>query len=455
MASGTDTANQPDSPNHSKPFYWHYAWVIVSIIALMQMVGASMRMAFGVLIDPLTENLGWSLGAATGAYAITSIVTALFAPLAGMIGDRYGARKSMAAGAILFAIGMWLTGLITQPWELYLTFGLILGIAQAIFLVPLIPAAMHWFRRHLGIGMGVIMAAWGVGPALAAPIIGYLVVQYGWKGTFWIVGAVSTVIMVGMLAFFRDRPADRGIKPYGFLPGDPEDVAKETDKEKTKQFTGHMRRTAAFWNMSSIHFLGCVGHAVILVFLVPIAREEGISLIAAASLLTVMSAVSVVSRVVVPVLCDNIGTKPVMAIFYVLQGLPVIMLFWTHDLWMFYVFAITFGIGYGGESGGFPILNRKYYGHAPTGSPYGIQMLGAGLGMALGGWVGGPIYDITGSYDLALVVSIVTSLLGAVSIMMLEPTERIIIPDWEAEDALEPDGDQFAPVEQRAPAGDD
>ena len=102
---------------------------------------------------------------------------------------------------------------------------------------------------------------------------------------------------------------------------------------------------------------------------------------------------------------------------------------------MFYLFALVFGIGYGGESGGFPILNRRYYGHAPQGSPYGFQMLGAGLGMAVGGWIGGVIFNITGGYGWAFMISIVASLAGMVSIMLLEPANELIIPDWELEPA--------------------
>ena len=122
-----------------------------------------------------------------------------------------------------------------------------------------------------------------------------------------------------------------------------------------------------------------------------------------------------------------------MAVFFFLQGVTVIMLFWTHEQWMFYLFAFVFGIGYGGETGGFPILNRIYYGHAPQGSPYGFQMLGAGLGMALGGWIGGVIFDLTGGYGLALAISVVASLAGMASITLLEPTEKLLIPDWELE----------------------
>ena len=178
-----------------------------------------------------------------------------------------------------------------------------------------------------------------------------------------------------------------------------------------------------------------MGHAVILVYLVPLAVHEGISLVAAALILTVMSVVSVPSRLVVPVLAEKVGVRTVMTVFFFLQGVTVIMLFWTHEQWMFYLFAFVFGIGYGGETGGFPILNRMYYGHAPQGSPYGFQMLGAGLGMALGGWIGGVIFDVTGGYGLALVISVVASLVGMASITLLEPTDRLLIPNWEIEPA--------------------
>ena len=136
-------------------------------------------------------------------------------------------------------------------------------------------------------------------------------------------------------------------------------------------------------------------------------------------------------------MCETIGTRKIMFVFFALQGILVLMLFWTHDVWMFYLFAIVFGIGYGGETGGFPILNRQYYGQAPTGAPHGWQMAGAGLGMALGGWIGGPIFDIFGSYDIALWASIATSLAGALNIVFLEPTHSLLIPDWEAEEASE------------------
>ena len=281
-----------------RAFYYHYAWVIVAIIAAMQMVGTSMRMAFGVLLDPLTATFGWSQGEVTLAYAISSVVTALASPLAGSLGDRYGARRSMAAGTALFVLGMAVMALITQPWHLYVTFGAILGVAQAIFLVPLIPAAMNWFHRRLGLGMGVIMAAWGVGPALAAPLVGLLILEFGWSNAVWIITAGSGAIMVAMIALFRDLPSDKGLLPYGALPMDRvEHTRRAIDKQRIELFAGYMRRTGAYWNMSSIHFSGVrrARHHPQFTWC-HLATQEGVSLVTAAGLLTVLSAVSVVTR---------------------------------------------------------------------------------------------------------------------------------------------------------------
>ncbi len=437
-------------PQRPRIFYWHYAWVIVSIIAVMQMVGSSVRMAFGVFIEPLSVEFGWSQGAITMAYALSSVVTALASPMAGSLGDRLGARKAMMIGCTLFIVGIILTGVINQIWQLYLTFGVMLGIAQAIFLVPLIPSAMTWFRRHLGLGMGILMAAWGLGPALATPLLGYMIESFGWKDTFWITAVASAVIMAILIAVYKNKPADHGVDPYGFVPGDPAIGSKTPPADRVKLFTGFMRSTAAYWNLSSIHFLGCVGHAIILIYIIPIAVNEGISLVVAASLVTAMSAVSIITRLATPVLCDKYGPKSVMTIAYLIQGLTVIMLFWTHDVWLFFAFAAAFGIGYGGEAGGFPILNRRYYGFAPVGSAHGFQMLGAGLGMALGGWIGGVIFDMMGNYDLALIISVIASVAGAVSILLLEPTNKLLIPNWETEHLPE-DESQASAGQVRAP----
>ena len=415
----------------SHTLYWHYAWVIVVIIAGMQIVGSSIRMAFGVFIDPLQAQFGWSQGGIGFAYAICSMVSAVVAPLAGNLGDRFGAKKSMLVGIFVYLIGMLATAFVKDLWQFWLTYGVILGIAQAIFLVPLIPAAMIWFRRHLGLAMGLIMASWGIGPALATPLVAFMIQTFGWSVAFVSIGIASTLIMLALVSVFKNRPADVGGLAYGTFKGDPPLSDKLPPAILLDEFKGHMRKTAAYWNMSSIHFLGCVGHAVILIWIIPMATSKGMSAIDASLIFTLFSAVSIVTRLTTPVLCERLGVRTVMTFFYILQGAPVLLLIFSSMDGVFLIFAVSFGVGYGGETGGFPILNRKYFGHAPMGGAHGFQMLGAGIGMALGGWVGGPVFDIFDSYNAAFAISVVASLAGAVSIILLENPAKLLIPDWQ------------------------
>ena len=415
----------------SNTFYWHYAWVIVVIIAGMQIVGSSIRMAFGVFIDPLQAQFGWSQGGIGFAYAICSMVSAVVAPLAGNLGDRFGAKKSMLVGIFVYLIGMLATAFVKDLWQFWLTYGVILGVAQAIFLVPLIPAAMIWFRRHLGLAMGLIMASWGIGPALATPLVAFMIQTFGWSVAFVSIGIASTLMMLALVSVFKNRPADVGGLAYGTFKGDPPLSDKLPPAILLDEFKGHMRKTAAYWNMSSIHFLGCVGHAVILIWIIPMATSKGMSAIDASLIFTLFSAVSIVTRLTTPVLCERLGVRTVMTFFYILQGAPVLLLIFSSIDGVFLIFAVSFGVGYGGETGGFPILNRKYFGHAPMGGAHGFQMLGAGIGMALGGWVGGPVFDIFDSYNAAFAISVVASLAGAISIILLENPAKLLIPDWQ------------------------
>ena len=428
--------------------------MIVVVAAVAQMVGSSIRMAFGVFVDPLVEGFGWSPGAVSLAYSAGTVVTAVCSPLAGYLGVRYGARKAMIAGTVLFFIGMMGTARISDLWHLYLWYGVLLGVAQALFLIPTMPAVAQWFRRHLGLGSGLVMLSWGLGPAIMVQAMAFLIEATDWKGTFEITGVIGSLIMFGLIFFFRNSPADKGSKPYGWIEGDvPQVTSGQVFVGKAKEFQAHIRRTNAYWNLINIHFLGCVGHAVILVMIVPYATSEGLSATTAAGVLSTLSAVSLVTRFATPVLGDRIGSKGVMFVSYLLQGLTVLLLLGADTVLAFYVFAFAFGIGYGGEGTLFAVINRQYYGQAPQNSTFGWQLAGAGLGMALGAALAGVTYDLTGSYNTAIVLSAIFSLLGAVSILVLEPTKRLLIPDWD-EGISDPTGKSTDDSVPSAIAGD-
>ena len=411
----------------------HYAWIVISIAAVMHMAGGSIRQAFGVLIVPLQEDMGWSPATVTLAYALASITGALLAPISGICTDRYGARKVIMAGVVTFAAGALLTGVVSEVWHLWISYGLFLGVASACFNVPILTTATYWFRTHLGYGVGLLQASHGLGPAVMAILVSVLITGASWKIAFWSIGIIGGTVMLLLMAFFRNRPSDIGIRAFGAPESESPAVERDPvlERLRVKAFRTSMQSTTTFWKLVGIHFLGCVGHSIVIIYIIPIAVLAGMEQVAAAGVLSTLALVSVTTRFLAPVISDYIGARGTMATAFVWQGLPVLMLFWAHEPWQFYTFAVIFGIGYGGEGSAFPVINRQYFGRGPMGSSFGWQAFGAGAGMAMGAWLGGALFWLFGSYSITIIVSTLTSVAGAFLIMSMEPTGRILIPDWE------------------------
>jgi MFS family permease len=291
-----------------------------------------------------------------------------------------------------------------------------------------------WFKTRLGLAVGLQQSAGGMGSSILAPSLAIMFTKLEWQTSFWIIAAVGGVIILSLLWLFHSEPAGRGMKPYGATEDDPSPTRPpdpEMAKLRSRVFLRHARRTRAFWNLPTIHHLGCVGHAVVMVHVVFYATTRGMSLEGAALIVSIYSLSSIASRFMTPVLAEQFGSRGVMTLAYFLQGITVALLFWTQEAWQFYLFAVLFGIGFGGEMSAFLVINRQYFGMGPVRTIFGFQSMGAGLGMAVGGLFGSIIYDTLGSYDVAWLFSIAASLGGVVCILLLEPTSRVLIPDWE------------------------
>jgi len=147
-----------------------------------------------------------------------------------------------------------------------------------------------------------------------------------------------------------------------------------------------------------------------------------------------LASASGLTRFLTPVLADSLGARGTMAVIYVLQELPVLMLFWINNTWIFYlfavVFAVVFGVGYGGEGSAFSIINRRYYGEGSPGRSFGWKLSGSMLGMATRGWISGVLFGFYDHYLLTIALSVATSLAGASVIMSMGQTDRVLILDW-------------------------
>ena len=417
----------------------HYAWVIIGLSVLLYLGGGSITQAFGVVILPLQGEYGGGQGSITLAYGISAIISAVRAPSIGTATDKYGGRPGLFLGVVCFFIGTAMSAMATEVWHIWISYGLFLGVTQSCLNVALITTATYWFREKLGVGVGLLQCAQGVGPAGTTLLIGILLAHYDWRVAFWSLGIGGGAAMAMIVFFFRSKPSDMGLNPLGgaWAGAVGQEFSREIRMVRDKARAASIQSTSAFWKLVLVHYLGCASHAIVIVYIIPIAVLSGVGPVAAAGVLSTLALVSGLTRFLTPVLADSLGARGTMAVMYVLQGLPVLMLFWIHDTWSFYLFAVVFGVGYGGEGSAFPIINRRYYGEGSLGRSFGWQLSGAMLGMATGGWIGGVLFGFYDDYLLTIALSVATSLAGAAVIMSMDQTDRVLILDWE--EGLPPD----------------
>ncbi len=431
----------------------HRAWIILGILAVAQIVGQSISMAAGIMVAPLNDADGgfsWNMGLIGAGLATYYIFGALASPITGMLGDRYGARPLMFACGLLYASSMILIGTVTHFWQFLLYFGVMLSVTQSLAMVPLLASVNGWFKQRLGLATGLLWASGGIGAAAVAPAVASLLNAVGWQQTFSYIGLAGGGTLVLLSFFYRSKPADAKTTPFGARADDPPEIVrgKDMDRLRLKVFNEAMRNTRAFWNLPTIHGLGCAGHGIVLIYSIPLAIDQGVSLQAASFILALISVFSIVGRFIAPILAERMGAKPVMMTALFVQGLTVLVLFWAQDAYAFYLFAALFGLGFGGEMSAYLVVNRQYFGTGPLATLYGFEMMGAFSGHAIATVLGGLAIFVTGSFNPALVLSMFFSFAGVMVIYSMEPSKQVLIPDWE--EALPPEARTTPEIAEQA-----
>ena len=252
----------------SKP---HYAWVLIGLSVLLYLGGGSITQAFGVVVLPLQDEMGWSQSSITLAYAISSIVSAALSPLIGMATDRYGGRPVLFVGVACFFIGTIITASASEVWHLWISYGIFLGITQSSLNVALITTATYWFREKLGVGVGLLQFAQGIGPAGTTILIGVLLATYDWRIAFWSLGIGCGTAMGIIVFFFRSKPSDMGMEPYGGARRtvDTKPFSQEILRIRDQVRAASIQSTSAFWRLILVHYFGCMSHAIVIVYIIP------------------------------------------------------------------------------------------------------------------------------------------------------------------------------------------
>jgi len=382
----------------------HYAWVILAAACVLSIVSRADSASFAVFVDPLVERFDWKRGDISLAYSLAFLCSMPAMLAFGWLGDRYGARALMIGASLMISAGTVLLGMIQDLWHLYVLYGVFVGaLGNAAFMVLLPVIVTRWFEKKMGLALGFYWAALGAGPAIFAPLFRWLIETRGWESAFMMLGVGFGVVLLLFSSLIRTRPAEMGLTAYG-----TEEAGKET-KASAASAAVSLRSVLAsrpVWLLTGCHHLGCAGHAVILAHGVSMATHHGIPGLQAAGVLSTIAGVSIVSRFTFSLLTERFGGRTILSLSIFGQSASILMLLFATEAWHFYVFAVIFGICYGGEMVGFPIINRQMFGpKAPLSSIFSFEMIGASTGMALGGWIGGVLFDHSGNYNSAILVA--------------------------------------------------
>lgn len=383
----------------------HYAWIILAAACILSIISRADSASFAVLVDPLAEKFGWKRGDIGLAYSLAFLCSMPAMLVFGWLGDRCGARTLMIGASIMISAGTVMLGMIEQLWHLYVLYGVFVGaLGNAAFMVLLPVLITRWFDKKMGLALGFYWAALGAGPVIFAPLFRWMIETRGWESAFFAIGLAFGAILLVFSWLIRTNPADMGLSAYG-AEGAAEGKPAAGSAGPNVSLRSILSRRPV-WLLTGCHHLGCAGHAVILAHGVSMATHHGIPGLQAAGVLSTIAGVSIFSRFTFSLLTERFGGRTILSLAIFGQSLSILMLLFATEAWHFYVFAVIFGICYGGEMVGFPIINRQMFGpKAPLSSIFSFEMIGASTGMALGGWLGGVLFDHTGDYTLAIFVA--------------------------------------------------
>jgi len=385
-----------------------YGWVIVWLAFFTMLVAYSLRYNFSVFYVAILENFGWGRAETPAGFSVNLVIYALSCPVVGHLIDRFGVRKVVPAGAVLLGLTLAACSLISEIWQFYLIIGASAFGSCAMGYVPHVPMIANWFRRRRGLALGILSA--GItASAIIAPAIQYLITTLGWKSAFLVLGGISAVVVAPVAAIFqRQQPNDdleagadrldpaRSIEemPADDLVLDPEWASRDWT------FATTVRATRFWWLILMCVFLGLYTYTF-LAHQVAYLIDAGYTKPFAAGIVALFSILATVSSVFAFV-SDYLGREVTFTMGSACCLGGVILLQATqdaHNPWMPYLYASIFGFGFGMTVAMMAVTSADLFQGEHLGAINGMAMACFVTGGALGPWLAGFTFDITGSYQ--------------------------------------------------------
>jgi len=400
-----------------KPKFF-YGYVVVALAFLIMAIMGGTIYTFGIFFKPLAGDFGWSSAATSGAFSLQMVIHGLFYIVTGRLNDRFGPRLVVSACCLLLGAGYLLMSQISDIWQLYLFYGVVIGIGMSGAFVPLGSTVARWFVKRKGAMIGIAVAGISAGTMIMPPVASWLISSYGWRTSYAVMGLMVLVITISIAQFLRRDPTQMRLLPYG-----QSEVQGGNPNVEVSGFSlQEAMHTRQFWLLCVAFLSFGVSQTAIMVHIVPHATELGISATAAASIFTAIGGLGIVGRIVMGGTSDRIGCRAALVICFVLLTVTLAWLLVAKELWMLYLFAAVFGFGYGGTSALISPTVAEFFGLRSHGVILGVTTFVTTAGCAVGAVMAGSVFDTTGSYQVAFLICVALSIIGIILSALLRPS---------------------------------
>jgi len=353
-----------------------------------------------VALPAVQAEFGVARSAASLPYTVTMICFGFGGIVMGRLSDRFGIIAPVIGGALSLGVGYAAASQAASLWQFVLAQGLLVGVASSATFAPLMADTSFWFTRHRGVAVSIIASGSYLAGTVWPPIVQHLIAAVGWRRTYLGI-ALFCIVAMPPLALALRRRSPLSDTPFG-----------------RRTFTSYISRPlgmspAALQTVLIIAGLSCcVAMSMPQVHIVAYCGDLGHGAARGAEMLSLMLGFGVVSRLVSGWICDRIGGRRTLLLGSSLQALALVLFLPFDGLVSLYIVSALFGLFQGGIVPAYAVIVREFFPPEEAGVRVGTVLMATVFGMALGGWMSGVIFDLTGSYQAAFVNGILWNLLN-------------------------------------------
>lgn len=366
-----------------------YGWIVLGAASLIITMAIGTLFSLGVFLKPIEDGMNWSRGAIGGVALLSWLIVGLGSFVSGFLSDRVGTRAVVLVGGTLLGLGLVLSSQVTALWQFYLTFGLLVGAGVSAFYVPLTSTATRWFSARRGLAVAIVSAGNGLGILVFSPLSRFLISLFDWRTALLLLGDLAWLVVIPAGLALRNSPEDVGTIAHG---------GARAGAAVAPRSAGSVLRSVPFWTIALTHFACCAAHSGPIFHMVAHAMDQGVAKMAAATVLGVSGLSSIFGRLGTGLLADRFGAKQILLAGLSVQAAMVFLYLFASDPATFYGLALVFGTAYGGVMPLYALVTRDYFGNQVMGTVYGGVFFISSIGMGIGSYAGGYIFDVLGSY---------------------------------------------------------